>query len=62
MSQDDDWLDYNNELRIGILEGYSGILQGLSAGEAARGPSSSRHSTRHQAYPLSEAARRQHSA
>lgn len=37
MSQDDDWLDYNNELRIGILEGYSGILQGLSAGEATGG-------------------------
>jgi hypothetical protein len=33
VSQDDDWLDYNNELRIGILEGYSGILQGLSTGE-----------------------------
>lgn len=29
---DDDWLDYNNELRIGILEAYSGILNGLSAG------------------------------
>jgi hypothetical protein len=32
---DDDWMDYNNELRIGILEAYSGILQGLSRG--ARG-------------------------
>ena len=29
---DDDWLDYNNELRIGILEAYSGILQGLGPG------------------------------
>lgn len=29
---DDDFLDYNNELRIGILEAYSGIFQGLSAG------------------------------
>lgn len=29
---DDDWMDYNNELRIGILEAYSGILQGLSRG------------------------------
>lgn len=32
---DDDWLDYNNELRIGILEAYSGILQGLGPGETA---------------------------
>lgn len=31
-STDDDWLDYNNELRIGILEAYSGILQGLGPG------------------------------
>lgn len=29
---DDDWLDYNNELRIGILEAYSGIMQGLGPG------------------------------
>lgn len=31
-SQDDDFLDYNNELRIGILEAYSGIFQGLGTG------------------------------
>jgi importin subunit beta-1 len=29
---DDDFLDYNNELRIGILEAYSGIFQGLGQG------------------------------
>lgn len=29
---DDDWMDYNNELRIGILEAYSGIFAGLSKG------------------------------
>lgn len=32
-SQDDDFLDYNNELRIGILEAYSGIFQGLGSGK-----------------------------
>jgi hypothetical protein len=31
-SVDDDFLDYNNELRIGILEAYSGIFQGLGPG------------------------------
>lgn len=31
-SADDDFLDYNNELRIGILEAYSGIFQGLGPG------------------------------
>jgi hypothetical protein len=30
---DDDWMDYNNELRIGILDAYSGIFQGLGSGE-----------------------------
>jgi hypothetical protein len=35
-SSDDDWLDYNNELRIGILEAYSGIFQGLGPGEGGR--------------------------
>jgi hypothetical protein len=34
---DDDWVDYNNELRIGILEAYSGILQGLGPGRPAGG-------------------------
>ncbi len=29
---DDDALDYNNELRIGILEAYSGIFQGIGPG------------------------------
>ncbi|KAF8069441.1 KPNB1 [Scenedesmus sp. PABB004] len=33
-SADDDFLDYNNELRIGILEAYSGIFQGLGSGKA----------------------------
>lgn len=33
-SADDDFLDYNNELRIGILEAYSGIFQGLGPGKA----------------------------
>jgi len=33
-STDDDFLDYNNELRIGILEAYSGIFQGLGPGKA----------------------------
>eukprot|EP00775_Hariotina_reticulata_P014411 gene14411-14517_t len=33
-SVDDDFLDYNNELRIGILEAYSGIFQGLGPGVA----------------------------
>jgi importin subunit beta-1 len=39
-SRDEDFMDYNNELRIGILEAYSGIFQGLGPGEgrgAARG-------------------------
>lgn len=34
-SADDDFLDYNNELRIGILEAYSGIFQGLGPGALA---------------------------
>jgi hypothetical protein len=35
-SRDEDFMDYNNELRIGILEAYSGIFQGLGPGEARR--------------------------
>ncbi|KIY96712.1 Importin subunit beta-1 [Monoraphidium neglectum] len=34
---DDDLADYNNELRMGILEAYSGIFQGLPSG-SAEGP------------------------
>jgi importin subunit beta-1 len=30
---DDDFADYNNELRVGILEAYSGIFQGLGPGQ-----------------------------
>lgn len=33
---DDDFLDYNNELRIGILEAYSGLFQGLGPGTSCR--------------------------
>lgn len=33
-AQDDDLADYNNELRMGILEAYSGLFQGLPAGTA----------------------------
>ena len=30
-ASDDDLADYNNELRMGILEAYSGLFQGLPA-------------------------------
>ncbi len=34
-STDDDSVDYNNDLRMGILEAYSGLFQGLGKGATA---------------------------
>lgn len=44
-SVDDDFLDYNNELRIGILEAYSGIFQGLGPGEFGFGALAGKHAS-----------------
>eukprot|EP00798_Chlamydomonas_sp_ICE-L_P004677 gene4677-14877_t len=30
-SQDDEFVDYNHELRLGIIDAYSGIMQGLGS-------------------------------